>query len=265
MLYGFSILYGFSGETNLYVLADFFKSETFANNAIPLLASMVMVIVGFGFKIGAVPFHFWTPDVYEGSPTPVVAFMASAVKAAAFAGLLRVFVTAFEGYQQDWRPYVYALAVATMLVGSVLAVVQTDVKRMLAYSSISHAGFILVGVQAGTADGTASALFYLAAYTFMVVGSFGVVTDPERLESTVPALAYCSSKSAVTMLTLQYAKVLPEMRINVVDPGYTATDLNHHSGPQTVEQGTDAIVRLATIGKDGPTGTFQDAAGLLPW
>lgn len=97
------------------------------------------------------------------------------------------------------------------------------------------------------------------------LGSFGVVTDPKRFESKVAALAYCSSKSAVTMLTVQYAKTLPEMRINVVDPGYTATDLNHNSGPQTVEQGTDAIVRLATIGKDGPTGTFQDAAGLLPW
>lgn len=97
------------------------------------------------------------------------------------------------------------------------------------------------------------------------LGSFGVVTDPKRFESQVIALAYCSSKSAVTMLTLQYAKSLPELRVNVVDPGYTATDLNQNSGPQTVEQGTDAIVRLATIEKDGPTGTFQDAAGLLPW
>jgi NAD(P)-dependent dehydrogenase (short-subunit alcohol dehydrogenase family) len=97
------------------------------------------------------------------------------------------------------------------------------------------------------------------------LGSFGVVTDPSRFESKVAALAYCSSKSAVTMLTVQYAKALPEMRINVVDPGYTATDLNQHSGPQTLEQGTDAIVRLATIGKGGPTGTFQDAAGVVPW
>ncbi|MDB4946127.1 MAG: short-chain dehydrogenase/reductase [Labilithrix sp.] len=97
------------------------------------------------------------------------------------------------------------------------------------------------------------------------LGSFAVVHDESRIESKVTALGYCSSKSAVTMLTIQYAKALPELRINVVDPGYTATDLNHHSGPQTVEQGTDAIVRLATIGKDGPTGTFQDAAGTVPW
>lgn len=97
------------------------------------------------------------------------------------------------------------------------------------------------------------------------LGSFGLVHDASRIESKVPALAYCSSKSAVTMLTVQYARALPDMRINVVDPGYTATDLNQNSGPQTVEQGTDAIVRLATIGKDGPTGTFQDAAGVVPW
>jgi NAD(P)-dependent dehydrogenase (short-subunit alcohol dehydrogenase family) len=97
------------------------------------------------------------------------------------------------------------------------------------------------------------------------LGSFAVVTDPKRLESKVALLAYCSSKSAVTMLTVQYAKALPELRINAVDPGYTATDLNAHRGVQTVEQGTDAIVRLATIGKEGPTGTFQDAAGLIGW
>src|SRR5262249_22965395 len=105
----------------------------------------------------------------------VVAFMASAVKAAGFAGLLRVFVEAFGSYSTDWQPYIYVLAVATLLVGSVLAVVQTDVKRMLAYSSISHAGWILVGVQAASDLGVSSALFYVAAYTLMVVGSFGVV------------------------------------------------------------------------------------------
>lgn len=97
------------------------------------------------------------------------------------------------------------------------------------------------------------------------LGSFAVVNDPSRIESKVPGLAYCSSKSAVTMLTVQYAKTLPEMRINAVDPGYTATDFNHHSGPQTVEEGTDAIVRLATIGNDGPTGTLQDRHGIVGW
>ncbi|HEV8295949.1 MAG TPA: NADH-quinone oxidoreductase subunit N, partial [Acidimicrobiales bacterium] len=133
-------------------------------------------LVGLGFKVAAVPFHFWTPDVYQGAPSPVVAYMASGVKAAGFAGMLRVFVVAFDQYASDWQPAVYGLAVATLLVGAILAVVQTDVKRMLAYSSISHAGFLLVGVEAASAKGTSATLFYLAAYTFMVAGSFGVVT-----------------------------------------------------------------------------------------
>jgi NADH-quinone oxidoreductase subunit N len=188
-LYGIALVYGSTGSTNLTRVAGL--SNISVTGAVPysipsthppalLLAGLALLLVGFGFKIAAVPFHSWAPDVYQGSPTPVVAFMASAVKAAAFAGLLRVFVTTFGSYHADWQPFVYALAVATMLVGSILAVVQTDVKRMLAYSSINHAGFILVGVQAASADGTAGALFYLAAYTFMVVGSFGVVALVSR-------------------------------------------------------------------------------------
>jgi NADH-quinone oxidoreductase subunit N len=191
-LYGIALVYGSTGSTNLAKVAGFGRVVITNSNiagvvTIPndqpsalLLAGLALLLVGFGFKIAAVPFHSWTPDVYEGSPTPVVAFMASAVKAAAFAGLLRVFVETFGPYHDDWRPFMYALAVATMLVGSVLAVVQTDVKRMLAYSSINHAGFILIGVVAGTRDGISGALFYLAAYTFMVVGSFGVVTLVSR-------------------------------------------------------------------------------------
>ena len=140
-LYGIALVYGSTGSTNLTRVAGF--GNIAVTGAVPysiasvhppalLLAGLALLLVGFGFKIAAVPFHSWTPDVYQGSPTPVVAFMASAVKAAAFAGLLRVFVTTFGSYHADWQPFVYALAVATMLVGSILAVVQTDVKRMLA-------------------------------------------------------------------------------------------------------------------------------------
>jgi NADH-quinone oxidoreductase subunit N len=186
-LYGIALVYGSTGSTNLGRIAAFANPIGPAPGTVDpkllaggtpalLLAGLALLLVGFGFKIAAVPFHSWTPDVYQGSPTPVVAYMASAVKAAAFAGLLRVFVVAFADNKIDWQPYMYALAVATLLVGAVLAVVQTDVKRMLAYSSINHAGFILIGVQAGTAEGTSGALFYLAAYTFMVIGSFGVVS-----------------------------------------------------------------------------------------
>jgi NADH-quinone oxidoreductase subunit N len=188
-LYGIALVYGSTGSTNLGRIAALGSPTpigTVPGTVDPrllaqgppalLLAGLALLLVGFGFKIAAVPFHSWTPDVYQGSPTPVVAFMASGVKAAGFAGLLRVFIVAFGTFRVDWQPYVFAIAVATLLVGAVLAVVQTDVKRMLAYSSINHAGFILLGVQAGTLDGVSGALFYLAAYTFMVVGSFGIVT-----------------------------------------------------------------------------------------
>ena len=155
-LYGIALVYGSTGSTNLTRIAAFATpvgtvpgtvDPKLLGNGAPalLLAGLALLLVGFGFKIAAVPFHAWAPDVYQGAPTPTVAFMASAVKAAAFAGMLRVFVVAFADNKIDWQPYVYALAVATLLVGAVLAVVQTDVKRMLAYSSINHAGFILVG------------------------------------------------------------------------------------------------------------------------
>ena len=137
--------------------------------------------------MAAVPFHTWTPDVYQGAPTPVTGFMASAAKAAAFAALIRVVVVGFASYENDWQPVIWVLAVITVLGGAILAVVQTNVKRMLAYSSISHAGFILVGVDAagrlgGNGDnrGTAAVLFYLLAYAVMVLGTFGVVTLVSR-------------------------------------------------------------------------------------
>ncbi len=173
-LYGIALTYGATGSTNLVEIAGFLSTTVLANSGL-LLAGMAMLLVGFAFKVAAVPFHFWTPDVYQGAPTPSVAWMASGVKVAGFAGLLRVFYLAFGTYSVDWQPIIYVLAAVTMIVGSVLAVVQTDVKRMLAYSSINHAGFILVAVQAASADGVEAALFYLAAYTFMVAGSFGVI------------------------------------------------------------------------------------------
>jgi NADH-quinone oxidoreductase subunit N len=118
----------------------------------------------------------WTPDVYEGSPTPVTAFMSSATKAAGFAALLRVLFTAFDGYQTDWRPAIWAIAILTLLLGSIVALVQTDIKRMLAYSSISHVGYVLIGLEAGTKQGLRAALFYILVYAFMTIGSFAIVT-----------------------------------------------------------------------------------------
>jgi NADH-quinone oxidoreductase subunit N len=174
-LYGIALTYGGTGSTNLVDISSFLSTTVLADSGL-VLAGLALLLVGFAFKVSAVPFHFWTPDVYQGSPSPSVAWMASGVKVAGFAGLLRVFYLAFGSYRLDWQPIVYAVAAVTMVVGSVLAVVQTDVKRMLAYSSINHAGFVLVAVQAASEQGVEAALFYLAAYTFMVAGSFGVVT-----------------------------------------------------------------------------------------
>ncbi len=175
LLYGVAMVYGATGTTSLSGIANFLAANTLFSSGL-LLAGFALILVGLGFKVAAVPFHMWTPDVYQGSPTPVTAFMAAGAKAAGFAALLRVFVSGFGAYSVDWQPLVLILAVASLLVGSIVALVQQDVKRMLAYSSISHAGYVLIGVQADSEGGVSSALFYLLTYTFMVVGSFAVVT-----------------------------------------------------------------------------------------
>lgn len=176
LLYGIALTYGATGSTNLAGIQTFLADNVLVDNGL-LLAGLAFMLVGFGFKVAAVPFHMWAPDVYQGAPTPVSAYMAAGVKAAGFAGLLRVFVTTFgPTYREEWMPMVAALAVLSLVVGSVMAIIQTNVKRMLAYSSISHAGFILLGVAAASDAGTSAALFYLLVYTFMVAGSFGVVT-----------------------------------------------------------------------------------------
>jgi NADH-quinone oxidoreductase subunit N len=178
-LYGIALVYGGTGSTNLVEISEFFSTTVLVDSGL-VLAGLALLLVGFSFKVAAVPFHFWTPDVYQGAPSPSVAWMASGVKVAGFAGLLRVFYLAFGSYSVDWQPIVYAVAAITMIVGSMLAIVQTDVKRMLAYSSINHAGFILVAVGSASALGVEAALFYLAVYTFMVAGSFGVIAVVSR-------------------------------------------------------------------------------------
>jgi NADH-quinone oxidoreductase subunit N len=173
-LYGIAMLYGGTGTTNLATMAQFFSENVQTNQGLVYLG-MGLVVVGLGFKIAAVPFHMWTPDVYQGSPALVVAFMASGAKIAGFAGLFRVLQTGLAVFDLDWQPLLWGLAIVTMIGGSAMAIVQTDVKRMLAYSSIAHAGFILVGLCANNARGVQGALFYLLAYTFMIMGSFAIV------------------------------------------------------------------------------------------
>jgi NADH-quinone oxidoreductase subunit N len=140
-----------------------------------IIPGIAMVAVGLLFKVGAIPFHQWVPDVYQGSPTPLTAFMSAATKVAAFGALLRVFYVAFGGMRWDWRPMMWVIAGLSMVIGSLLAVTQTDMKRMLAFSSIAHTGFILLGVVSTSAAGLSSTLFYLLAYGFTSVGVFAIV------------------------------------------------------------------------------------------
>ncbi len=177
LLYGIALVYGSTGSTNLLVIRD--ATSSIGAMVAPselLIVGIALMLVGFAFKVAAAPFHFWAPDVYEGSASPVSGFMASVAKAAAFAGLLRVVVVALGANDSDWAVPLAVLSAISIIVGAVMAITQNDVKRMLAFSSVGHAGYILVGVQSATAEGMSSALFYLFAYTFMVIGSFAVVS-----------------------------------------------------------------------------------------
>jgi NADH-quinone oxidoreductase subunit N len=179
-LYGVALLYGYANSVQLGAIARAVSGASGSDTL--LFLGFGLLGVGLLFKVGAVPFHSWIPDVYQGAPTPITALMASATKVAAFGALLRVLYVAFGGLTWDWRPVLWAVAIATMVGGAVLAVTQTDVKRMLAYSAIAHAGFLLTGVVAASAVGLAGSLFYLLAYGVTSVGAFGVLTlvrDPE--------------------------------------------------------------------------------------
>jgi NADH-quinone oxidoreductase subunit N len=184
-LYGIALIYGGTGSTNFDAVFQAFSGSVSTDRKDALvLAGVALLLVGLSFKVAAVPFHFWTPDVYQGAPSPVTAFMASAGKVAAFAAMLRVLNLALPNWRDDWRPAIWVIAVVTLVIGSALAVVQTNVKRMLAYSSISHAGFVLVGVEAsghtagqpGDNLGVSSSLLYLMLYAVLVLGSFAVIT-----------------------------------------------------------------------------------------
>lgn len=175
LLYGIALIYGATGTTNLIAIQAFLSGNVIVEDGL-LLGGIALLIVGLVFKVGAVPFHAWTPDVYEGAPTPVVAYFAAGVKTAGFAALLRILSTTFSSVVDDWVPAIEVIAALTLLVGTMSAIVQTDVKRMLAYSSISHAGFILLGVLAATDRGTSAALFYLFTYTFLVSGTMAALT-----------------------------------------------------------------------------------------
>ncbi len=174
LLYGIAFLYGATGSLHLKDIASYIASKKLIDNPM-ILMSLVFLTIGFGFKIASVPFHMWTPDVYEGAPTSITAFMATGVKVAGFAALIRVFVTALPEFRPDWTSIMWLISVATMTVGNIIAISQNNIKRLLAYSSIAHAGYILVAFVAGNKSGTSGILFYLMAYAFMNLGAFTCV------------------------------------------------------------------------------------------
>ena len=174
LLYGMTLVYGSTGSTNLFKIAEFVKNPSAQSNPL-LMMGLVLLVIGFGFKVASVPFHMWAPDVYQGAPTPVTAFMAVGPKAAAFAAFFRVFADTFPEMSSSWEMLLSIIAVLSMFVGNLGAIMQTNIKRMLAFSSISHAGYILMAVIAKNSLGSSSLLFYMLSYAFMTFGVFGIV------------------------------------------------------------------------------------------
>jgi len=174
LLYGMSILYGLSGSLMLSEISQAVTNSE-GPQSIGMIFALVFIVVALAFKLGAVPFHMWMPDVYHGSPTAVTALIGTAPKLAGFAMIMRLLVEALGGLQADWQQMIIVLAVLSLAVGNIIAIAQTNIKRMLAYSTISHVGFILLGILAGTAEGYSSAMFYTISYAMMSLGGFGVI------------------------------------------------------------------------------------------
>lgn len=203
LLYGIALIYGSTGTSSIKGISEFIAVSGFQN---PItIFGMALLVVGFGFKTASVPFHMWAPDVYEGAPAPVTAFMSAGPKAAAFAAFVRIFMAALPSLQSEWTAVIWVLAVLTMTVGNVLALVQDNLKRMLAYSSIAHAGYVLVGFLSAGELGVTSILYYLLAYTFMNIGAFAIIVmlagkDDERVYiQDYKGLGYSQPVAAVAM------------------------------------------------------------------
>ena len=211
-LYGIALLYGGTRTTSLTDMVARLQSQVnIGGNDALVLAGLALMLIGFAFKVSAVPFHVWSPDVYQGAPSNITAFMASVGKVAAFGAMLRVLTSALPFYRDDWRPIIWVLAVLSLVVGSLLAVVQTDVKRMLAFSSVSHAGFILVGLEAAGLSAGENAMFssvqsvavYLGLYSVLVVGSFAVISVASRSgDTTLDGFNGLSSRRPTLALAL---------------------------------------------------------------
>ena len=203
LLYGMSLVYGFAGTTNFTVLAEVFAADS--EPSIGVIVGIVFVAAGLAFKVSAVPFHMWTPDVYEGAPTPVTAFFAVAPKIAAVALFVRVMLEPFGALVVEWQQVIWFISLASMLLGSFAAIVQTNIKRLMAYSSIGHMGFVLVGLAAGNEQGVTGILLYLTIYLFMNIGTFGCILAMRRqgrMVEDINSLAGLSTTNPMMALAL---------------------------------------------------------------
>src|SRR5688572_16828124 len=211
LLYGIALIYGATGSTNLAYVAERLGIAVGTNAAL-LFAGIGFLLVGFGFKVATVPFHMWAPDVYDGAPSAITAYMAATVKAAAFASFLRVWVEAFPGVYGAWHSALAGLAIATMVAGNAIGLAQKNLKRLLAYSSIGHAGYLLVAIAPATLQGASAMLFYLLVYTLATFGAFAVIvtmTRPGRQTVMIDELSglwatrpWLATSMAVIMLAL---------------------------------------------------------------
>jgi NADH-quinone oxidoreductase subunit N len=174
LVYGMALIYAGTGTTEIRLIGTLLHENPYSKNILVYIG-MGLLFSGLAFKVSLVPFHSWTPDVYQGAPTPITGFMSVATKAAGFALIARIFYTTFPDLQKIWMPFLFGASVLTMLVGNIAAIFQNDVKRMLAYSGVAHAGYLLIGIVANSTDGVASVLFYLAVYLFMNIGAFAIV------------------------------------------------------------------------------------------
>lgn len=174
LVYGMALLYAGTGTTEIRLIGKLIHENPYSQNILVFIG-MALMFAGLAFKVSLVPFHSWTPDVYQGAPTPITGFMSVATKAAGFALIARIFYIALTDLQEIWMPFLFGISVLTMLVGNIAAIFQNDVKRMLAYSGIAHAGYLLIGIVANSQDGMASIIFYLSVYLFMNIGAFAVV------------------------------------------------------------------------------------------
>ncbi len=204
-LYGIALLYGATGSTNIGAISQAILEGAYVETLLHF--GVALLAIGFGFKVAAVPFHMWTPDVYEGAPAPITAFMATGVKAAAFVAFLRVFIVAFDGVYESWFAILWWLAAITMVTANLIALVQGNVKRMLAYSSIAHGGYLLVALVSANETGSASMLFYLLIYTLMNIGAFAIVISvahqgEDRLQIEASAGFGCQQPLLGVLLTV---------------------------------------------------------------